>query len=62
MSNPSINEVPQPPAAWQALLVFVGYVLSDRCAAKRIRVKKATEPATRLVRAVETELTGQSTL
>jgi len=37
-------------------------VLSDRCAAKPIRVKRATESATRLVRAVETEPTGESTL
>jgi hypothetical protein len=37
-------------------------VLSDRCAAKPIRVRKASEPATRLVRAVKTEPTGESTL
>jgi hypothetical protein len=37
-------------------------VLSDRCAAKRIRVRKAPEPATRLVRAVETEPADESTL
>jgi len=37
-------------------------VLLDRCAAKPISVKKATKPPTRLVRAVETELIGQSML
>jgi hypothetical protein len=37
-------------------------VLSDRCTAKPIRVKRATKPATRLVRALETEPTGESTL
>jgi hypothetical protein len=37
-------------------------VLSDRCAAKPIRVREAPESATRLVRAVETEPTGESTL
>jgi hypothetical protein len=37
-------------------------LLSDRCAAKPIRVRKAPEPATRLVRAVETKPAEESTL
>jgi len=61
MSNPSMNEVPQPIAAGNPVLHLRRYVLSDRCAVKRISAKGATEPATRLVRAVD-EPTGQSTL
>src|SRR5215207_234432 len=55
--------VPQPTAAREPRSSSsAGYVLSDRCAAMPIRVRKAPEPVTRLVRAVETEPAGASTL
>jgi hypothetical protein len=61
--QPAQNEVSATDSGRETpLSVTAGYVLSDRCAAKPIRVKRATESATRLVRAVETEPTGESTL
>jgi hypothetical protein len=53
-SNKSNNTVQKQP--------LTGYVLSDRCAASPIRARKIPELATRLVRAVEPEPIGESTL
>jgi hypothetical protein len=52
MSNPTQNEVSATDAAGNPLPVKCGHVLSDRCAAN-VGVRKALEPATNLVRAVE---------
>jgi hypothetical protein len=56
-------KVPQPTAAGKSRSPsLAGYVLFDRCAASPIRARKIPELATRLVRAVEPEPIGESTL